>query len=222
VPDLVIIGAGGFSTYALEVAEAVGTSVRMLVDSRVDGDAGSIRHGMLIRPWPDERELDGAKLFVAIGHNFLRAALTTRLQAEFPGVELATLVHPGATLSRTARVGPGSIVMAGAVIGRDAIIGRGVLVDAGVALSHDCCAGDFSSFASGVSTGGHVTVGSCSAIGLNASVRECVRIDSDSVVGAGSVVTRDIPRGVVAFGVPASIRRSRDSTEPYLESGYAN
>ncbi len=35
-----------------------------------------------------------------------------------------------------------------------------------------------------------------------------VTIGDDTVVGAGSVVTRDLPSGVVAFGVPARVQRS--------------
>ena len=34
-----------------------------------------------------------------------------------------------------------------------------------------------------------------------------VTIGADTVVGAGSVVTRDLPAGVVAFGVPARVQR---------------
>jgi maltose O-acetyltransferase len=34
-----------------------------------------------------------------------------------------------------------------------------------------------------------------------------VSIGQDTVVGAGAVVTRDLPAGVVAAGVPARVRR---------------
>jgi maltose O-acetyltransferase len=34
-----------------------------------------------------------------------------------------------------------------------------------------------------------------------------VIIGDDTVVGAGSVVTRDLPAGVVAFGSPATVQR---------------
>jgi maltose O-acetyltransferase len=44
-----------------------------------------------------------------------------------------------------------------------------------------------------------------------------VTIGQDTVVGAGSVVTRDLPAGVVAFGVPARVQREigeRDRLDP--------
>jgi acetyltransferase-like isoleucine patch superfamily enzyme len=40
-------------------------------------------------------------------------------------------------------------------------------------------------------------------IGVNATVLPYVRIGEGAIVGAGSVVTRDIPPGSVAYGNPA-------------------
>jgi acetyltransferase-like isoleucine patch superfamily enzyme len=44
-------------------------------------------------------------------------------------------------------------------------------------------------------------------LGLNVTVTKGVRVGRDSVVGAGSVVTREIPAGVVAAGQPARVIR---------------
>lgn len=41
---------------------------------------------------------------------------------------------------------------------------------------------------------------------MNVTILPYVRIGAASLIGAGSVVTRDIPEGVVAFGNPATVR----------------
>lgn len=45
-------------------------------------------------------------------------------------------------------------------------------------------------------------------IGSRTIILKGVRIGKDSIIGAGSVVTRNIPKGVIACGVPAKVVRS--------------
>lgn len=53
-----------------------------------------------------------------------------------------------------------------------------------------------------------ITIGD--GVWLGGGVRVCpgVTIGNDTVVGAGSVVTRDLPPGVLAFGNPCRVQRS--------------
>lgn len=52
-----------------------------------------------------------------------------------------------------------------------------------------------------------VSIGDNVWIGANVSVLPGVTIGSNSVIGAGSIVTRDIPSGVVAAGCPCRVMR---------------
>jgi maltose O-acetyltransferase len=52
-----------------------------------------------------------------------------------------------------------------------------------------------------------ITLGDNVWLGGGAIVCPGVTIGDDTVVGAGAVVTRDLPAGVVAFGVPAVVQR---------------
>lgn len=52
-----------------------------------------------------------------------------------------------------------------------------------------------------------ITVGNNVWIGAGATVLAGVTIGDNSVIGAGSVVTKSIPGGVVAVGVPCKVMR---------------
>jgi serine O-acetyltransferase len=84
----------------------------------------------------------------------------------------------------------------GVVIGETAIVGDDVM------LYHDVTLGGRSM----AKVKRHPTVGDRVTIGSGARVLGDVHIGDDSQVGANSVVTKDVPAGSVAVGIPAQIR----------------
>ena len=55
--------------------------------------------------------------------------------------------------------------------------------------------------------GAEVTIGDDTWIGGNVTILPGVHIGANVVIGAGSVVTRDIPDGVIAVGNPCRVLR---------------
>ena len=53
-----------------------------------------------------------------------------------------------------------------------------------------------------------ISVGDRVWIGANVTILGGVTLGDDSVIGAGSVVSKSIPSGVVAYGIPCRIRRT--------------
>ena len=86
-------------------------------------------------------------------------------------------------------------------------LGEGVFLAPGVCLACASHALDPEQRAQGIGTSKPITLEDGVWVGANAVVCGGVTIGKGSVIGAGSVVTRDIPAGVVAAGVPCRVIR---------------
>jgi len=148
------------------------------------------------------RSFDAVAL--AVGNCGLRRKLFA--VAHEADIEVVALIHPSASVSRSASLGRGVIIHAGAVIGASARLGDGVMVNTSASVDHDCVIGDFSHIAPGAHLSGGVIVGSCTWVGIGSAVIEDTTIGSNVLLGAGSVVVDDLPDNVKAFGTPARIR----------------
>lgn len=161
-------------------------------------------------------ELEVRHIFIAIGDNFQRWSMAQRLRKEISGVCLISTVHPTAVVGSDVGIGEGTVIMPRVVIAGGSKIAEGCLVNTGALLDHEGRMEAWSSLAPGVVTGGHLCLGERSAVGLGACIREKISVGHDTVVGMGSVVTRDIPDNVVAYGAPCRVIRHRQLGEPYL------
>ena len=66
-------------------------------------------------------------------------------------------------------------------------------------------------------TKGGIVLGDDSWLGFGVIVLDGVRIGEGAVVGAGSVVTKDVPDGAIAFGVPARVVKMRSDLEQIID-----
>lgn len=126
-----------------------------------------------------------------------------RLAGHYGWDSLLTIVAPSATVSRTARLGRGSIVQHRVNIGRNARVGLACKLNSEAYLHHDVVVGDYCTVGPGARLLGNVSIGPQTYIGSDATVLPRKRIGSDVIVGAGSIVTRNIPDGATVKGVPA-------------------
>ena len=162
----------------------------------------------------EEFAIDGG--IIAVGDNWIREKIAKRIWEIIPGFTFISVIHPTATIGKNVRLGSGTVIMPGVIIDANARIGDHCILNTRASLGHDGVMASFSSLAPGVCTGGNLSLGHGSAVCLGCKVIENIRIGSASVIGAGSLVLKNIPDRVLAFGNPAEVVRSRTEGEPYL------
>jgi len=115
-----------------------------------------------------------------------------------------TLIHPSVVLSRTARIGEGSVLTAGVVVSSNVTLAEGVLLNWNATIGHDAVLGDCVTIGPQAAVSGHVTVGRGSMVGAGAIILQGLNVGAFSRVGAGAVVTKDVRSGATVKGVPAT------------------
>jgi sugar O-acyltransferase (sialic acid O-acetyltransferase NeuD family) len=205
-----VYGAGGHGKVVADILLACKDSrLAGFVDDRVDLQSTSVL-GLPVAGdgrWL-QQEIRRMRIAVALGVGDNRARRRVAEKCVGWGAELLTLVHPTATVSESAQLGTGTVVMAQAVINPAAVTGNGVIVNTGAVVEHDVQIGEFAHVSPNAVMGGASQLGKFSHLGIGAVVLQSVSIGVNTIVGAGAVVVRNIPDGVVAFGVPAQIHRT--------------
>lgn len=206
--QIILVGAGG---HARVISDIVRLTGRFLIVGYLD-DLNRDRHGA---PLGDATILGGMEQldrlaaggvqygFAAIGDCAARLAVAGRLAAA--GFALPVLAHPSAIRASDVVVGDGTVLVAGSIVNSGARIGANVIVNTAASVDHDCTIDDGVHIACGARLAGNVHVGRGAWIGIGAVVKEGVRIGAGTVVGAGSLVLKDLPDGVVAYGAPATV-----------------
>ena len=128
-------------------------------------------------------ELSGAQFdkrcfFVAVGDNAARKreALRNDLLWACPPI-----IHPRATVSRSAVIGNGTVIMGGAIVQAGAFIGKHVIINTGATVDHDCIIDDFAHIAPGAHLCGNVQVGEGALVGVGVAVAPGGKIPAWSV-----------------------------------------
>ncbi|MEL7005012.1 MAG: acetyltransferase [Bacteroidota bacterium] len=214
--DIVIVGAGGF-----------GREVKMLIDqinhvnptwnflgyyddnlnAKIDSDLllGSTEQLLGVS--------EKLHVVVALGNPLTKKLVVSKLEAN-NAIQFATLVHPSVWLDNSVTIDVGTIICSGNIITVDINIGRHVILNLGCTVGHDSRIGDFSSFMPSVNISGEVEIEECVYAGTGAKIINQLTIGYNTVLGAGAVVTKSIPSGSTAVGMPAKvIKRSNDTAD---------
>lgn len=154
---------------------------------------------------------------ISIGDNWSRYLVYNQIIERIPNFKFINAIHPSVIIGNTTELGFGIIAMAGCIFNPKARIGNFTFFATGAQVEHDNVIEEFASISAGSITGGFVTLGKFSAITLGVTVLDRINIGENTVVGSGSLVTKSLPKNVLAYGSPAKIIRSRENYEKFLK-----
>lgn len=119
------------------------------------------------------------------------------------GFTFATVISPRASISRSARIGEGTVVQSGVNVSAGTIVGNFVKLNTNANIMHDNKVGDYATIAPNAVLLGYVNTGRSCYIGANSTILPDLIIGAAATVGAGAVVTKNVSNNVIVKGVPA-------------------
>ena len=192
-----IYGAGGHGHVVADAAQLAGWRVLGFLDDALH-DAPGLAWPLFT---PDDPRIRDARLHVAIGDNAARQRKLADLRTLTR--DPATIIHPTAWISPSARVGHGCFIGPRAMVNAHADIADGAIVNTGAIVEHHCRVGVCAHVAPGSVMGGGCAIGELALVGLGSRLLPKVRVGRGAIVGAGAVVLGDVPDVATVVGVPA-------------------
>jgi sugar O-acyltransferase (sialic acid O-acetyltransferase NeuD family) len=203
---LFILGAGGHGRVLAEAARALNICPAGFLDDAPGRTGDDVNGVKIVGPFSSLVTLPSNAVFaLGVGDNRNRMHWAHELARL--GRRALTLIHPAAIIASHTTIGEGAYVGPLAVVHVNASIGRHSIVNTATVVDHQCHLGDFAHASANVIMGGASRAGDGSLLGVGSSLLPEVIVGAWTQVGAGSVVTRDLPDNVVAYGVPARVKR---------------
>jgi serine acetyltransferase len=189
---LIILGTGGNALDFLDVVDAINAVAPTwdLVGFLDDGrDPGSTYHNVeILGSIARATEFRRCWFVNAVGSDKSYRRRPDVVAATGLGDQFfATLIHPGASVSRRGEV----------EVGRHATLGPNCTI------GHNAVIEDFAVVASGAVVSGFVRLGSGCYVGAGAAVKQNVEVGAGALVALGAVVVRDVPERATVIGNPA-------------------
>ncbi|ACL67750.1 pilin glycosylation protein [Anaeromyxobacter dehalogenans 2CP-1] len=191
------MGAGGHGKVVADAGMCAGLQLLAFID---DGATpGQAVMDAPVLPWAEvvarRPEFGEAPVALAIGDNERRQRARDRLVAA--GFQIATIVHPAATVARSAHVGQGAVVLARAVVNAGAVVDAGAIVNTAAVVEHDCVLEPFAHLSSSATLSGAARVGALAVVGAGAVVVRA-RVEPGGVVAPGVCMVGDAANPLIA------------------------
>ena len=192
-----LYGASGHAKVVLDVLFSIEIEIEAILDDNPHLSSLSnvpVIHSISFQPSIEQ------EFIISIGSNSIRRKIV-----ENNAFKYYFAIHRDATVSPSASIGKGTVVMPQVVINADAKIGKHCILNSRCVVEHDCVIEDYVHISPNASIAGNVLVGEGSHVGIGASVIQGIKIGKWATIGAGAVIINDVPDYAVVVGNPGKI-----------------
>lgn len=139
----------------------------------------------------------------SIGDTGIRRLLYNKVKEI--GFHIPNILDKTCIVSHWCTLCEGIYVGKNAVINTNAKINNMAIINTSSTVEHDCNIGEFVHVSPGSVICGGVVINRDTHIGAGSVIRQGIHIGASSIIGLSSVVVRDIPNEVTAFGNPCRV-----------------
>jgi len=219
--NIVLFGGGNQVHYTLDIIQKQGLyNVVGIIDSVHDVGTERFGHKIIgrqedIKSLIEEYGIEAG--IITIGDNWIRYYISEQVKNLIKDFEFVNAIHPSVVIGNNVQIGTGVVVMAGVIINPMAKIGNHTFFATGCQIEHDCTIEDYASVSAGSVLGGYVHIKKYSAVTLGVTILDRITIGQNSVIGSGSLVIKNVPDNILAYGNPCKNIRYRGVGEKFLK-----
>ncbi|MBV8324714.1 acetyltransferase [Chryseobacterium sp.] len=210
---MLIIGAKGFAKEVLEICHQNNDLNGLAFYDDINDDV----NGFLYETFPILKNIESSesyfktidnKFTIGIGNPELRKKLAEKF-LNIGGQLTSTISSKADIGSYGIHIGNGANILDGVKISNDVSIGLAPIIYYNSIITHDVKIGDFVEISPDVKILGRASIGNFCQLGSGSIILPDIHIGDHVIIGAGAVVTKDIPDGCIAAGVPAKIIKKK-------------
>ncbi len=205
--NVLIIGHGGHSKVVTDIVRATKEfHIIGYLDNKYE--KVQVMNHVIYAPLSAVNELKeeygDIKFVIAIGDNRVRKGIVDMLS--LTDKEFISVIHPTSSVSPSAKIGNGTVLMPHTIINADTMIGNHCIINSGSVVEHDSILEGFVHLCPKSTITGTVLIGEGCMVGSGSTVIPNKKIGEWTTIGAGATVIHDLPPNCVAVGTPAKVK----------------
>ncbi|HET8887033.1 MAG TPA: NeuD/PglB/VioB family sugar acetyltransferase [Salinimicrobium sp.] len=206
--DVIILGKGGHAKTIIDMIEEQGIYNIVGVTDYEVSEAEFAGYPVLgtddVLPGYFKKGVKNAVIGVGgFRNNDLRIKLFNR--AKKVGFNLPVIVHHSAIVSKTSKIGEGTVIKRGAIVDTDVTIGKNNVLELGSTVGHESKVGDHVLISANSIVSAYDIIEDDVFLAVSSTIISGLKVCSGTLIGAGSVVVKDIEQPGTYFGLPAKL-----------------